>query len=305
MFSDIDFNGYANYPAIDTLNQLVYCWSDSNSSFYKPSEVPAVGYVQLYGPSVPGTNCNSVFCGETKNNSKNLDISSFWGFLDEDFSIKYFNPPYTRVETWNIAKGFDKLGNVIKDPATGKPVKFMYSGDPVANSGWLSNSYATGGGAGVLFFSGPFNFAPNDTQWVAYALMAAQGEDNYGSITELKRRASLIKNVGYKDYVNFIEIFPFDSTKIIHKIDEVLILQNYPNPFNGATKIRYTVPGKMNVNIEIYNSLGEKIITLIDKEHNTGIYSVDFQNSNLSSGVYFCKLTAGSTVKSIKMVLLK
>lgn len=81
--------------------------------------------------------------------------------------------------------------------------------------------------------------------------------------------------------------------------------QNYPNPFNPATTIKYSVPVNGFVNLGIYNLLGEKIADLINKEIEAGSYEINFDASNLSSGVYFYKLEAGSFTSIKKMMLIK
>lgn len=81
--------------------------------------------------------------------------------------------------------------------------------------------------------------------------------------------------------------------------------QNYPNPFNPATTIKYSVPISGFVNLSVFNVLGEKITDLINKELEAGSYELSFNASNLSSGVYFYKLEAGSFTSIKKMMLIK
>ena len=81
--------------------------------------------------------------------------------------------------------------------------------------------------------------------------------------------------------------------------------QNYPNPFNPETIINYELPITNNVELSIYNILGQRVATLVNKEQRAGSYEVKFNASNLTSGIYFYKLQSGSFVESRKMVLLK
>ena len=81
--------------------------------------------------------------------------------------------------------------------------------------------------------------------------------------------------------------------------------QNYPNPFNPSTTIRYTVPQQGQVNLTIYNSLGQEIKKLVSEEKRKGNYEVVFNASNLPSGIYFYKLQTGSFVETKKMMLVK
>jgi photosystem II stability/assembly factor-like uncharacterized protein len=81
--------------------------------------------------------------------------------------------------------------------------------------------------------------------------------------------------------------------------------QNYPNPFNPTTKIEYCVPRKSEVYLRVYNTLGEIVAILVQETKEPGTYSVDFNGSDLPSGIYIYTLTAGEYNKSNKMVLLK
>ncbi|MDH7603953.1 MAG: T9SS type A sorting domain-containing protein [Melioribacter sp.] len=87
--------------------------------------------------------------------------------------------------------------------------------------------------------------------------------------------------------------------------DEIELLQNYPNPFNAFTNFVFKIPYSTHVNIIIYNSLGQKITTLVDEIKNKGIHTVRFDGKNLPSGVYFCKLEVNGITMIKQFVLLK
>jgi len=84
-----------------------------------------------------------------------------------------------------------------------------------------------------------------------------------------------------------------------------VLYQNYPNPFNPSTTIRYELPKASYVTLKIYNVLGQEVATLVNEEKPAGNYEVNFNASNLSSGVYFYKIKAGSYVETKKMNLIK
>ena len=85
------------------------------------------------------------------------------------------------------------------------------------------------------------------------------------------------------------------------------LYQNYPNPFNPSTTIKYSVSRPSNVTLMIYDCLGKCIATLADEFRQPGVYSAHFSvsNSTLSSGIYYCKLSAGNYTKTSKMILIK
>jgi uncharacterized delta-60 repeat protein len=81
--------------------------------------------------------------------------------------------------------------------------------------------------------------------------------------------------------------------------------QNYPNPFNPTTTINFQLPAFNHVTIKVYNILGKEIATLVNGEKSAGNYSVQFNGSKLSSGVYLYRMQAGSFVQTKKILLLK
>ncbi len=90
------------------------------------------------------------------------------------------------------------------------------------------------------------------------------------------------------------------------KLPEVFSLsQNYPNPFNPTTVIKYSLPEVSNVKLKVYDMLGREIKTLVNKEQSAGVYTVEFNATNLSSGVYFYRVEAGNFIATKKLLLLK
>jgi hypothetical protein len=80
---------------------------------------------------------------------------------------------------------------------------------------------------------------------------------------------------------------------------------NYPNPFNPTTTINYEVPSTNFVTLKVYDVLGRVVETLVNGARSAGKYSVTFDGSKLSSGVYFYRMTAGSYISTRKAVLMK
>jgi len=81
------------------------------------------------------------------------------------------------------------------------------------------------------------------------------------------------------------------------------LMQNYPNPFNPKTTISYTIPQSGFVELKIYNMLGREIQTAVNQFQQAGIYSFDFDASNLSNGVYFYHLKVGNRFSETKKML--
>jgi hypothetical protein len=83
------------------------------------------------------------------------------------------------------------------------------------------------------------------------------------------------------------------------------LYNNYPNPFNPTTKIRYAITQTAFTSLKVYSLLGEEVATLINEEKTPGVYEVNFDATNITSGTYLYKLQAGNFTETKKMILLK
>ncbi len=128
-------------------------------------------------------------------------------------------------------------------------------------------------------------------------------ENNDG--TSFQFRLKQIDNDGLVTYYGPIMLNP--NSVRDYKVDLMAykLFQNYPNPFNPKTTIEFNLPVDGYVNLTIMNVLGQKIATLIDDELKAGIHAIDFDASNLTSGVYFYKLIAGNFKDIKKMIIAK
>ncbi len=92
--------------------------------------------------------------------------------------------------------------------------------------------------------------------------------------------------------------------------EEFSVDQNYPNPFNPATTISYSLPERAEVEIAIFNVMGQTVATLDEGSQPAGDHSVvwkgvDDSGNSVATGVYFYRITAGDNVSTKKMLLLK
>ncbi len=109
---------------------------------------------------------------------------------------------------------------------------------------------------------------------------------------------------------NEIDAFTLTVTGIENEWNENIpsvfsLSHNYPNPFNPSTVISFTIPESHFVNLVVYNLLGEKVQTLVNKELAAGKYNISFDAKKLNSGVYLYSIKAGSYRKTMKMILMK
>ena len=128
--------------------------------------------------------------------------------------------------------------------------------------------------------------------------------ENYYSFTD--------KNISGSKYFYRLKQVDFDGTYSYSDIVEVDILildfhlaQNYPNPFNPSTTIEFSLPEKSDINLSVYNTLGEKVVELLNGEIAEGFHKINFDASSLTSGIYFYRLSSKNFNAVEKMILMK
>jgi len=87
--------------------------------------------------------------------------------------------------------------------------------------------------------------------------------------------------------------------------DQFELRQNFPNPFNPETRIQFALPNASHVRLEIFNILGQKVATLVNDYRNPGWYTINFNATGLSSGVYFYRIEAGVNVETRSMMIVR
>jgi phosphodiester glycosidase/type IX secretion system substrate protein len=92
------------------------------------------------------------------------------------------------------------------------------------------------------------------------------------------------------------------ESKLLSKFQ---LFQNYPNPFNPNTTIRYSIPYKSKVKVEIYDITGSVLETPVNKYHNKGLYQTSWNAGNYASGMYFYRLIANDQIETRKMIVLQ
>ena len=118
--------------------------------------------------------------------------------------------------------------------------------------------------------------------------------DKLAEVTDINNHIVESDNNGNTEVENFTEL-----------PKEFSIEQNYPNPFNPATTINYSIPSTQYTVLKIYDIAGKEVMTLVNETKPAGRYTVKFDGSNLGSGVYFYKITAGNFSAVKRMLLIK
>jgi len=148
---------------------------------------------------------------------------------------------------------------------------------------YIANLSGLGGGSAAVFASG-FLTPGNNQNGEAFGLFYALADGTVGQFPE-----------GVSSVEEISSITPNDYT----------LSQNYPNPFNPSTSINFAIPNSEFVSLKIFNILGSEVATLVNETLAAGSYKFNFDASNLASGIYLYKLTAGNFAQIKKMNLLK
>jgi hypothetical protein len=110
--------------------------------------------------------------------------------------------------------------------------------------------------------------------------------------------------VYWKDTIEYVHV-PVGVKLAEDLPTEYSLSQNYPNPFNPSTTIKYSIPKQSNVTLKVYNVLGSEIATLVNREQPQGYYEVEFDGTQLTSGIYFYRLKAGDPETSSGQVFVE
>jgi hypothetical protein len=148
----------------------------------------------------------------------------------------------------------------------------------------------------------------NDAEWLEVGSVIASVLSNspkYYSFTDknlqsgkYQYRLKMIDNDGTFQYSSVIEA-------VIEVPNEYSLMQNYPNPFNPSTVINYSIPHDGKVTLKVFDITGRQAAVLVNEDQKAGTYSVNFDASRLSSGVYFYSLGSGSFTSVKKLMLMK
>ncbi len=123
---------------------------------------------------------------------------------------------------------------------------------------------------------------------------------NASNLSYRLKQIDIDGNYKYSNIVNVVNSVP----------DNFALYQNYPNPFNPSTIIKYQIPKEDFVSLKVYNSLGQVVANPVNGIVNAGVHQLNFNASNLSSGIYYYVLRVGQLdnskfVKTAKMMLIK
>ena len=310
--SNVKVNQYNSYgtPSIAVSNNgsFVIAWCGS------PNVFPKAIYCQLYSRNGLQIG-NNVQVNE--NGSDPIDDRSYpEAAFDSsgNFVVGFKEIPYSTVVARIKYQRFDSNGNKIgiNKIINGNSYVYQFSSDDEGNLIFLLSIDVSGSGMynlridkadnpiGSYFLAS--NQLPNVVKGGTDVVMKNKKFINLWRDLRLSNHPQVFLNV--RSYTN-----P-DSVVFVHNISIEIpssysLSQNYPNPFNPMTKINFDLPKQGFVSLKIFDITGREVQTLVNEFQLAGKYTVDFNGSALSSGVYFYRLQSGELTMTKSMVLIR
>ena len=215
-------------------------------------------------------------------------------FVDRIYSFATSNirPTYAELNVLPLKVNFD---STLVNNATSQEIYIANSGNAtlVVDSIVISNSR-------FILNNNNFSIQP-------YSYNKVLLEFYPDSLKNYSAMLTVYSNVGNKEIVvtgigtdNTVNVQDQNLTPLAFTLE-----QNYPNPFNPSTIISFKLPEQTNVELKVYDVLGNEVATLVNESKPAGNYEAEWNASNLPSGVYIYQLRAGTYTQMKKMILLK
>ena len=229
-----------------------------------------------------------------------IDISSSQGYSPNEIVFRKNIVHNNTINNLYI----DSLSNL----GLSKPLGLSFSGNS------LSGSHPLPGMIIDVYRANRFELSASAYEWLGSTTTSATGNFSFlindPTVQAIAVTATNPFTGSTSGFKRIDIVTAVDDEKVIPT--EFSLEQNYPNPFNPSTKIRYSIPNitlsgdeGSRVKLIIYDVLGNEVAILVDEYKPSGSYEFNFDASNLTSGVYFYKISAGNFVETKKMILLR
>ena len=245
----------------------------------------------IYGVYIPPLNVEDYFT---------LNLST-----TEDSTNKYVNTPISLRFTTAGPIKLDSL-LVSKVSSTVYSVKPFFRNE---GSSYTVNDLKVKISANIIVIP---HITPDTISISSIVPGSTAGPANDVNVTVNSHLFSGVLDLNYEIMSNGWTYWRDTISQVVTGVDDIMqaplsynLSQNYPNPFNPSTTISYSIPAKSQVTLRVYDILGSEIKMLVNEEKTAGTYKINFNASNLSSGIYFYKLQTDNYVKCKKMILLK
>jgi hypothetical protein len=249
-------------PALD----MAYVYNADNDDFVYGSNPPALAWVLMQGPRLtPGSDPSHAWA-----------LNTFVGGDD----------PQTSADTYRFLKGLRRDGAAWIDPGTSLPTRFVYTGDPVAGTGWLQTNETD---QRFMISCGPFTLAPGDSQEVVMAMVAAQGSNRLQSITLLRSYVTSLRQT--------IDVPPVPLSP------SRIALAPVVSPAQGPVRVGVTAPGGASWRLEAFDVHGRRVDRIAQ---GTGSGAAEFATWSAAAppGVYWIVASSDAGRATRRVVLL-
>ncbi|MBI5402520.1 MAG: T9SS type A sorting domain-containing protein [Ignavibacteriae bacterium] len=300
-FNDNKLNGIAaTYGTTNTISRT----TDGGMNWFSQS-IPCTidGYANAKW--VPGTNTVYIVVSNdaTTQSFKSVDNGENW----ETYSF-----PSAAYHSWHMDLALaGSNANAVTSSSTGIISKINESPMPVTlesftfnvtgrnvNLKWTTSYEENNYGFDVERMS-----VNDNSNWTKVGFVKGNGNTN--NRTDYNFSDSKLNGGKYQyrirqiDYNGNYEYFTLNNSVEVTMPGKFELSQNYPNPFNPVTKIDYNIPSNSNVKISLYDMSGKEVKTLVNSNQSAGFYTIQLNANDLSSGVYFYKMTANSNGNTI------
>lgn len=279
----IDFVGYTGS---DYYNQFLDEWEGFNSARYTYS----IGSGNTYSIRRKDDNGNNTYGTNGSGYNINDNKSDFYVAMDlvtePPLPVELTSFTVTTIDigamlVWTTATEVNNYGFEIQRASA--PFNTSSS---VESKEWETIGFVEGHGN---------SYSPKDYSYIDSSNLS--GDVNY--------RLKQIDTNGDFEYSDVVTISLSVTSVSSVNNNKYELYQNHPNPFNPSTKISYSLSEHSQVNVTIYNMLGQKVIELVNQQMEVGYHDVSFDGSSLSSGLYLYRLETPNYSKTMKMMLLK
>jgi len=317
------FSNYGQPLEMDQNNPHNFYFAPDNGGFYKSTDDGAT-FTNIFS-SISGTggefrspcdllvqwnNSNTIFLADGVTSS---GLAKLFKSVDGGMN-------WTSVHTNASSSEVPSMSNTVFDDklifATEWPGNNIYKSVNSGNSFVTNNSNSFSGWGSDICREDPTLIVTGS--WGASATISLNGGSNWTTISSglsghgggilVPDRGYIIAHQGnnvYKLNVQYTVITSVSENVITGTPNEFNLSQNYPNPFNPTTNIKFDIPNSGNVSLKVYNELGKEVNNLINSYRSAGKYEINFDATNLSSGIYFYKLETGDFTATKKMLLIK
>jgi hypothetical protein len=323
--------GYSSYLTNTNFLTFIFSINCETGAYHNPSGCPSEGsFVEVF-TRYKYNNQNAGALGmvaPSETSYSFVNDTYVWGMYDNmwpDFMPAYGSTPAPRglKPAFGMAAGKYFLQQSSWPYNTGnKQVTyrlFHMFGDAFLNLySEVPQNLAVSHTSGILATATSFSVTANSGSTIALSidtnlLATATGTGSPvslsipgGSLTIGQIMKVVVTKQNYFRYTGNVVVGTSGTGNIITNIPkEYSLSQNYPNPFNPITKIEYALPKDGFVKIRVFDILGKEIKTLVSEAKQAGYYSVDFDATLFTSGVYFYKLESGTFSDIKRMILVK